>query len=99
MKWPNHNQLSPTKVSKSIFFKTLLTPVDVAVDTNTSYDGLAMDQNMTDGCWDQHSTGSTDETEFSKEKMDFSVNVQTTMTVIGKINYKVRARSAQRVMI
>ena len=48
-KWPNNNQSSPTKVSKSILFKTLSTPVDVTIDTNTLYDGLAMDQNMTSG--------------------------------------------------
>ena len=49
MKWPNNNQLSPTKVSKSILFKKLSTPVNVTMDTNTLYNGLAMDQNTTSG--------------------------------------------------
>jgi hypothetical protein len=31
--------------------------------------------------------------------MDSSANAQTTITIIGKINYKVQARSAQRAMI
>ncbi|KIM80242.1 hypothetical protein PILCRDRAFT_73495, partial [Piloderma croceum F 1598] len=46
--FPLHKMAEPqpvftNQVFKSILFKTLSTPVDVTMDTNTSYNGLAMD--------------------------------------------------------